>query len=442
MINKIQEHAQNLRQNQGFQKYLFNTLWMFADQALRLMAGLAVGVWVARYLGPEQFGVFNYAIAFIAIFGVISKLGMDTIMVRNLVSTPDEGEILLGTAFWLKTLGACATLVMVAGYISFSTEPGNTKGYLLILAAGLFFQAFEVIDFYFQAKVLSKFVSICKTTQLLISSLVKVYLVITRASLDMFVAVQLLDQVTLSVTQVLAFRYHTGNLRFLRRFDGSIARSLLHDSWPLIVGSLFVVLYMKADQLMIMHMLGEHELGLFSTAARISEVWHFVPTVIASSLLPAILGAKKTSEIQYRARLQTLFNFLVLISLTVAITMTFIAPQVITLLFGEAYRDASPVLSVHIWTGIFASLGLASTGWFLGENLQRFAMVKAVAALVLSITMNSILIPRYGVLGAASATVVCQLAASVLFNGLYSRSVDLFKMQAKSLVNFWNISLR
>lgn len=442
MANRIQEQPPSLRQDKGFRKYLFNTLWMFSDQVLRLAAGLAVGVWVARYLGPEQFGVFNYAIAFIAIFGVVSKLGMDTILVRNLVNTPEEEEILLGTAFWLKTLGACATLLMVAGYAGFSSEPENTKAYLLILAVGLYFQAFEVIDFYFQARVLSKFVSICKTTQLLISSLAKVYLVITKASLDLFVAVQLLDQVTLAMTQALAFRYHAGNLRFLRRFDGAVARSVMNDSWPLIFGTLFVVLYMKADQIMIMHMLGEHELGLFSTAARISEVWHFVPTVITTSLLPAIIHAKKASEAQYRARLQTLFNFMVLLSLTVAIVTTFVAPYIITLLFGEAYRAAGPILALHIWAGIFASLGVASSGWFLGENLQRFALVKAIAALILTLSLNAILIPRFGVLGAAASTVVCQLSASVLFNGLYSRSVDLFKMQVKSLVNFWNISLR
>jgi O-antigen/teichoic acid export membrane protein len=442
MVNRLKEHAYNLRQNQGFKRYLFNTLWMFSDQVIRLLAAVVVGIWVARYLGPGQFGVLNYAVAFVAIFGVISKLGMDSIMVRDLVNDPLNSQKLLGTAYWLKILGALAAFVMIGGYALFSAETGDTKAYLLILAMGLFFQAFEVIDFFFQAKVLSKFVSICKTIQLLISSAAKVYLVYAGADLIWFIAVQLLDQVTLGITQAIAFRIHTGNLQFLRYFSWASARTLIRESWPLIFGSIVVMIYMKVDQIMIMNILGEHEMGLFSAAVRISEAWYFVPVVITNSLFPAIINAKKTDEQQYRKRLQRLFNFMVMISLAVAIGVTLVSTWVMTLLFGEAYRAAGPILSIHVWAGIFVSLGVASSGWFLSENLQRFALVKAIIGMCLNIGLNFILIPRYGAIGSAVATIISQMSGAVVLNALHSKSMEVLKMQLQALFFFWNYNFK
>ena len=170
---------------------------MFAEQLLRMIAGLLVGIWVARYLGPEQFGVFSYAIAFASLFSSIAKLGLDGIVVRDLVKEPEQRDCYLGTAFWLKLMGAILMLGIVAISMQLTSSDHLTNLYILIIASGAIFQSFEVVDFYFQSKVLSKFVSICKMTQLFISSLLKLYFIFTGAELIYFVLITIVDQVTL-----------------------------------------------------------------------------------------------------------------------------------------------------------------------------------------------------------------------------------------------------
>ena len=159
-------------------RYFANTSWMFGEQVLRMASGLLVGIWVARYLGPEQFGLFSYALAFVSIFSGLAKLGLDGIVVRDLVNHPHQRDVYLGTAFWLKFVGAFVMLGIVALATLFTSNDHTTNLYVFIISSGIIFQSFEVVDFYFQSKVLSKFVSICKITQLAVSSALKIYFVL------------------------------------------------------------------------------------------------------------------------------------------------------------------------------------------------------------------------------------------------------------------------
>ena len=404
-----------LAAHEGFRRYFSNTLWMFSEQILRMIAGVLVGIWVARYLGPGQFGLFSYAVAFVSIFGTIAKLGLDGIVVRDLVHEPEKRDLYLGTAFWLKLIGAILALGAVAIATLFSHNDRTTNLYIFIVAAGMILQSFEVIDFYFQSKVLSKFVSICKITQLLLSSMLKLYFILTGAALFWFVLVSLVDQLMLAVTLAIAYRWQKIG-GFYGRFDFTIAKRLLRDGWPLIFSGLVIAIYMRIDQIMIKEMLGQKEVGLFSAAVRLSEVWYFIPLIITNSLFPAIVSAKKAGEAVYYARLQKLYSFMAWMAVAIALPMTFLSDRLVTLLYGEAYRAAGRVLMIHIWAGVFVFLGVASAKWFLSENLQKLAIVNSVVGAAANILLNYLLIPRYGIVGAAVATVVSQAIASYFMN--------------------------
>jgi len=440
MIKSLKEKIHIATKHQGFKRYLFNTMWLFSDQLLRIVAGLFVGIWVARYLGPNQFGLLNYALAFMAIFGVIAKLGLDSLIVRNIVNHPDKSDVYLGTAFWLKIIGAALTLAITAAYLLLGDEARATNIYILLLISSLIFQSFEVADFFFQAKVLSKFTSISKTIQLIISSLVKVYLITIQADLLSFILVQFLDQVTLGVTQFLAFRYYSKNSHFIRHFNMNVAKDLLRNAWPLIFGSLVIMIYMRIDQIMIMKIIGEKEMGLFSAAVRLSEAWYFVPMIITNSLFPAVLNAKKTDETEYKKRMQHLFNLMFIISIGVAIPISVASPWLIDIFYGEAYQASAKILTLHVWTGVFVSLGVASSNWFLAENLQKFALWKTIAGAIINIVLNFLLIPRFGIVGAAFSTLACQMCASVFFNVLYKKSRPIFRMQMNAILLYKNFA--
>ena len=435
MIKRLKHLAQTVKNHQGFRRYFANTSWLFAEQLLRMVAGLLVGIWVARYLGPEQFGIFSYAIAFTSLFNSIAKLGLDGIVVRDLVKEAEKRDIYLGTAFWLKLLGALLMLGIVAIAMQLTSSDPLTNLYILIIASGAIFQSFEVVDFYFQSKVLSKFVSICKMAQLFISSLLKLYFIYTGAELIYFVLVTLLDQVTLALSLYIAYRFQELG-SFYGHFNKAIAKQLLKDSWPLIFSGLVIMIYMRIDQIMIKEMLGERDVGLFSAAVRLSEVWYFIPVIISTSLFPSIVNAKKISDKLYDTRLRHLYTFMIWLAIMIALPMTFLSNWLVTLLYGEAYREAGQILMIHIWAGVFVFMGVASSKWFISEGLQRHLTINTVAGAIMNILLYIFLIPKYGIYGAAIATVMSQALASYFMNILFKRTRLNFFRLTRSVVFF------
>lgn len=432
MIAQIKHLFSTAIAHAGFRRYFANTSWMFGEQMLRIVSGLLVGIWVARYLGPEQFGLFSYALAFVSIFSGLAKLGLDGIVVRDLVNHPHQRDVYLGTAFWLKFVGAFIMLGFVALATLFTSNDHTTNLYVFIIASGIIFQSFEVVDFYFQSQVLSKFVSICKITQLAVSSVLKVYFVLTGADLIWFVVVTLADQALLALTLFIAYRYQRFG-SFYQHFDFILAKKLIKDSWPLIFSSLAVAVYMRIDQIMIKEMLGDKEVGIYSAAVRLSEIWYFIPVIITSSLFPAIVSAKKISEELYYTRLQRLYTLMVWIAIAIALPITFLGGWLVTLLYGEAYRAAGQVLMIHVWAGVFVFLGVASGSWFTNENLQQYLFYRTVLGALINVVLNLALIPRFGVVGAAIATVIAQSMAALFFDLYTTKTRVVFCMKLRTL---------
>ena len=412
-------------------RYFKNTSWMLGEQMLRMIAGLFVGIWVARYLGPEQFGIFSYALAFTSIFSVIAKLGLDGIVVRDLINEPDKRDIYLGTAFWLKLAGALITLSIVALATLFTSNDHTTNLYIFIIASGIIFQSFEVVDFYFQSQVLSKFVSICKMTQLLFSSLLKLYLIYTTADLFWFVLVSLIDQLILALSLYIAYRYQRLG-GFYAFFDRRIAEELLKSSLPLILSSIVIMVYMRIDQIMIKEILGEKEVGLYSAAVRLSEVWYFIPTIIANSIFPAIVNAKKISELVYHTKLQQLYTLQVWLAIGIIFPMTFLSEYIVILLFGETYKSASQALMIHLWTGVVVSYGCVFSRYLLVEKLNNIINIHNIQSLIINIMLNYILIKFDGIRGAATST-LCSVLLSYILLYIFNKN-----LREKIVVPFFN----
>lgn len=429
----IHNKIKSLIQHQGFRRYAANTSWMMAEQMLRMIAGLFVGIWVARYLGPEQFGLFSYVLAFTAIFAGIAKLGLDGILVRELIYHPEQHDIYLGTAFWLKVAGAALVMAVMAILVPFTSNEPTTNVYIFIIAAGLVFQSFEVVEFYFQSKVLAKVVSICKVVQLSLSSVIKVYLVINQAELFWFVCITALDTVSLAVSYYVAYRAH-GNAAFFKAFEKKIAKSLLKDSWPLIFSSLVVMVYMRMDQIMIKEMLGAYELGVYSAAVRLSEAFYFMPTLITASLFPAILNAKKIDELEYKARMQKLYTAMIWIAILIALPVSVFSVQIVDLLYGPDYAGSSLVLVIHVWASIFVFLTVSSGRYLTAEGKTYKILIRNLVGMFLNLLLNLVMIPIYGVVGAAIATLFSWLFAGYLYDFFDKSQWDMARQKTKGFI--------
>ena len=425
----------SLQNNQGFVKYFKNTSWLFGEKILRMVVGLFVGIWVARYLGPEQFGLFSYAQSFVGLFTAIATLGLDGIIVRELVKDESRRDELIGTSFWLKVMGAMIVLAILAIAVNFTSNDSYTNMLVFIIASATIFQSFNVVDFYFQSKVLSKYVVYTNIISLFISSIVKISLILNEAPFESFAWVILFDSFVLACGFIY-FYIKTNSISIIRNltFSKVTAISLLKDSWPLILSGIVISIYMKIDQVMIKTMLDSEAVGQYSAAVKLSEAWYFVPMVIASSLFPAIVNAKKQSEELYYNRLQNLYDLMVWGAILIAIPTLFLSDYIILTLYGEAYIQASGVLALHIWAGVFVFLGVASSKWFIAENLQKYSFYRTLAGALINIVLNYILIPLYGIYGAAFATLISQAVASYLFNLTNKKLRYTFLLQTNAIL--------
>ncbi len=414
-------------------KIIGNTAWLFADRLIRMFAGLLIGVWVARYLGPNRYGIFNYALAFVALFDWISKLGLDRLAIRDIVRYPEQKREILGTVFILKLVGGCvAFIVSLVAIWLLRPDDRLTQIIVGIIAFAWIFKSFDTIDFWFQSQIQSKFTVTARSLAYLISSLIKIILIQINAPLVAFACVWSGEWGLSAFGLVIVYRLR-GHLVQMWQFSWFHAKQLLSQSWPLIISGIVIIIYLKVDILMLGEMIGDRAVGEYSAAVKVSELWYFVPTSIVKSFFPSVVKAKDTSETLYYDRLQKLFNLMAVIGYAVAIPMTFISTPTIALLFGQEYVIAGSVLSVHIWAGLFVTLGVARDPWLMSEGLTKFSAATTTCGAIANIILNFLLIPQYGIMGAAIATVIAQLVASYFANAFYPQTRIVFVSQTRAI---------
>ncbi|NOT77551.1 MAG: flippase [Bacteriovoracaceae bacterium] len=404
IVKKLKSHA-------GARRYGTNTLWGFLEQFLRMFSGLFLGIWVARHLGPSDSGLISYTVAFVSLFGGLSKLGMDSIIIKHIVKTPQRSNYILGTAFNLKFFTALAlTLIVFLYYVLFGKF--NIEGVsVCIVMLTLLFQSIEVVDFYFQAKVQSKYVTICKITQLIISSALKLYFLLQDYSVIYFVVLLLIDQITLSISLWYSYKKMHGGVFFFS-FDKAVAKELLKESWPLILTTLLITIYMRIDQVIIKMMLSDAEVGIYSVAVKLSEVAYFVPAIIASSVFPAIVNAKESDEKLFYGRVSNLYFLFFWLALFCYAPLLFFSKEIVLLLYGKEFVGAAPSLVILSLASIVVFTSFVTTQLVIVNAQQKRSSIATGIGALMNVLFNLILIPKFGILGSAYATLIAYVFSS------------------------------
>lgn len=419
---------------QTLQKIISNSGWLFFDKVVRMGVGLVVNIWVVRYLGPDQFGRLSYSAAFAALFGTFATLGLDGIVVREIVRKPDDSREILGSALVLRLVGGIFSFFVCMGsFIVLRQSDALGRMLVAIIAAGMLFQAFDVIDFWFQSQMQSRNTVIAKNGAFLLMAFVKIGLIVIHAPLVMFAWAVLFEIILGAIGMVLTYKKFGYRLKvWVSTFDR--CRHLLGDSWPMILSGLSIAIYMKIDQIMLGNLAGNGAVGIYTSATKLTEIWYMIPMVIVSSVFPSIVQSKEQDEQLYQRRITRLFSLMAAISLLIAVPISLCSNLVVVAMYGTAYQAAGPVLAVHVWASLFVFYGVAQGPWDLTENLTRLAMVRIVIGATVNILLNLWLIPAYGALGAAVATVVSQALAAVLLNVLHEKTRPIFYCQLKSLL--------
>lgn len=408
------EMLQPLRQ--GVADYVRNSIWLLLEHALRLVTGLLVGVQVARHLGPEQFGNLSYALAIVSIAASLSRLGLDAVAVGRLIRNPAASGTVLRTALGLRLLGASAALGLICLLAPWMSPDPAERVYIVIIAAGLLFQTADVVDFFYQASVRNGLTARFRSVQILASAVLRLVLIWNDAGLSAFVVATLLDQILLATIYGLLTRTHKEHFSQRDCFDRQLAGSLLIESTPLFVSSVFTAVYVRIDQILVRQLLGADEIGYYVAATNLSEALYFLPTLVASAVFPLLVAASQADELRYVQLRRFLYRGLVVFGITVPAATSLMAPQVIAALYGPQFETASVVLEIHVWTLVFVAYAALFAKMLIAQGHQRILPVLTFIGLVTDIACLGWLVPRYGLPGAAWSAVLANgaIATSLL----------------------------
>jgi PST family polysaccharide transporter len=389
-----------------------NITWISFDKVFRVSVGLVVGVWITRYLGPQQYGLWSYAISFASLFGAFSTLGLDGILVKHLVKSPEFQDFYLGSAFLLRLVGGLLALMLSLLTLLFF---GDGQKQVLILvalsASGFIFQSFNVIDLYFQAKIKIRNSVLAMNLALFLASALKVELLLNNAQLISFALAGLLEIVLIAGLLVIAYKFDSQSI--LRwRMNLQVMKTLLLESWPLLLASLAVTFYMKIDVVMLQHMTDLEQVGIYAAATRLSEAWYFFPMAIVGSLAPLIIRWHKADPDLYLKRLRRIYFLIVWLAIGVSLPLSLLSSEIISLVYGPHFSESATVLAIHLWASLAVFLGVASSQYLITEGLQKISFYRTLIGLVANIFLNLFFIPKMGAIGAAIATVVSYFLAT------------------------------
>ncbi len=432
---------QRLEGRHALQKIIGNMGWLSADYAIRAIVGLIVGVWVARYLGPEQFGILSYAIAFVAIFSAIASMGLDSIVVRNIVRTSALAEEILGSTFVLKLIGGTIAFVL-AVIIIFVLRSGDMLTCIVvsIIAAGMIFQAFDTIDLWFQSQIKSKYTVYAKNVAFLLASSGKVVLILTGAHLMAFAGIILFEAVVGAVGLMAAYGIQG---QFLSKWRISPKRGfeLINDSWPLIFTGLAIYVQARIDQVMLGEIIGLDEVGQYSVAMNLIEVFGFIPMLIYISVAPAVTEAKLRGEKEFYERLLNIYRLMFILFILTAVPIFFFANQIVAGFFGVKYSPAGTLLGLFSIRLFFTNFGVAKSLFIANENLFRYSLVTAVVGTLVNVILNYVLIPKYASIGAIWATIASFTATIFVVDIFYPKMEKNLRTMLLAIATPWRLKI-
>lgn len=416
-----------LRSKVGLKDILNNSGWLFFDKAIRAVLGLFVGAWVARYLGPSQFGELSYYLALIAIFQSITTLGMDGIVVREIAKSPALANTILGTVFRMRFLaGIFCWFCVLLGFGLVDSENQEGLWILGIVGASLIFQSGDVVDLWFQGKSQNKRGVYAKLSAYLIANAIKVALIVLGAELMAFAIIAALEAALVALAMGISYAFYPSKNKWLHNWK--LAKQLIVESWPYLISGISIMIYMRIDQVMIKEMLGEHQLGLFSAALPFASIWNVIPVTICAVLLPYMTRKKQESSEHFDRYLLYIFRSFWVIALGLILLINVFSHWLITQFYGEAYQEAISVLNIYIITLIPVFLGVGQNIWIINEGKSHLVLIQTVVGGISSVLLNLLFLPIWGIEGAAIAAVTSYFISAVIMNFIFSRALFMLQL--------------
>ncbi|USL25728.1 flippase [Priestia megaterium] len=410
----------NFKKDIKLNKFTNNTIWLILEKVFQLFLGLFVGVWTARYLGPTNFGILNYGASLIAFFTVICSLGLENVIIKYFINDPKKSNTFLFSAILMRLIVSLISIVII--YIIVSAIHYNEQLIITVItlqSLALIFQSFDTIDYWFQSKLMSKYVVLGKSIARLVVSIWKIYLLASGASLEFFALSSTIEAIVVSFVLGL-FYFKLNNVKI--SFSKKHSKALLLDSYHFILSGLLVSLFTQIDKIMIANLIGQSSVGVFSVAANIAVLWYFVPLAVINSARPVILDNKKESNLKYEDNLKKLYAFIIWIGVFVSLVVTLLSYEIIHILYGTQYLKAAAPLAILTWSSVFSLLGSARNIWIVSENANKYTKYFFLMGIIVNFLLNYIFIGLFGIVGAAIATLMAQITTTIIAPLLFAKT--------------------
>lgn len=405
------------------------------ESAARLLIAAAVGIFVARYLGPSGFGLLAYGLSIFGLLGSLTTFGMRSILVREFSTARQDWRVVLASALTRQipvalAMSVISSLVIMATR-GFEREPTLIAVALLPLPLLALSDNFRALH---ESSGRVRVVAITGIAATSLAALLKAIAILTGSPIWHFAVITTVESIIMFAGFLWAVPGHKSFSGLRRLHNRAVASSLVRESWPLMLAALAVTIYMRIDIVMLGILSGDSTVGIYSAAARLSEVWYFIPVAAMAAIRPRLARIHAGGDkVRYGEATQRFMSAAFGSAVIIVAGILVVGQRLITLLYGTAFNDAGLVLRIHVLAAPFVFLGVASSQWFIDRGLTKAVLARSVAGAVTNVLLNLILIPLYGAVGAAISTVVSYAVSGMLMNATERRTRPLFWMQAKAL---------
>lgn len=419
-----------LSARQEQKRVMRNAFWLYVDKASRMAIALLVGLWVARHLGPQDWGSLNYAAAFIGLFAPLAAFGLDNLVLRELSERPQDDGKILGTALWIRSV---ATLLSLGLALAWSLLWGASATLTLVAVSSLTLLStpWDTLDLWFQSQRRSRDSVLGRNASLWLVALFRMALVLMNAPLIAFAVAPVLEALLGALGVGIALKRARGAVP--TEFDPAEFRHFLKECLPLILTGFSIMIYMRIDVVMLQSIGGALQTGVYSAAVKVSEMWYFVPMAVVGSAAPALFESHRADRSLFTARFQRLMDLSAMLGVVFAAGLALASPWVIRVLYGSRFDGAAPILAVHAWSGVFVCLGIVQGQWWNLQRLNGHFFASTLLGAVANVGLNLLWLPRLAGLGAAWATLIAYAAQSTLYPLCFARSRGTVLVQLKAL---------
>ncbi len=394
-------------------KVIKNISWLVGGRVFQMVISLFISMITARFLGPENFGVLGYVTSFTSFFSSFCLLGLDGIIIKELVNNKNaQGEI-IGSAIIMRLVISAISIPILVGLI-YLLHPGDMVlvWVALFSSISLLFQSFDIIKYFFQSRLQAKIATVLSTVAYLGMIVFKIAILVMGKTVEWFAFAATLNIILMAMLLLFAyFKYDGKKLSF----SLGMSKKLISQSYHFIISAVMISIYAQTDKIMIGQLLDNLEVGYYTTAVTINVMWAFVPSAIIESLRPVIMETKERDNVLFNKRTKQLYAILIWISILVGIVVTIFSNWIVLILYGKDYLPAASVLSIVVWYSSFSYLGAAKNIWLICEGKQKYEKWFTFCGAITNIVLNIILIPNLGIIGAAFATLITQIATNFIY---------------------------